>query len=330
MSGDSIRIRIENEIFGRMEKKYSEEEQANYLMSLLMENYPLLSAVTISVAPEGEALSVFAHRGLSGKFIKEMYTKKTLLPVIAAALKDQVIVTGEDERAGDPSFRLEHAYRSLFAVPCRLQGETLGVFLVDSDDPGLFTRGKGDPFLAYARLATFFLSLRVLRGRISRVPDVDSVSGFYSFKYFHEVLHRELSRGKKFRHPVSLLFLKVRSLREMNQVYGHVAADAALAEIAGRIRGNLREVDYAARAAGMVYTVLPQMAKAEAVEVARRIVKAMNESPVRKGDISLTVAIGVTQYPKDGDTERVLIPHTEAMVHESMRKGGNAFTAYGD
>ena len=69
MSGGNIRIRIENEIFGRMEKKYSEEEQANHLMSLLMDNYPLLSAVTIAADSLGKNLSVFAHRGLSGNFI---------------------------------------------------------------------------------------------------------------------------------------------------------------------------------------------------------------------------------------------------------------------
>ncbi len=327
MSGESIRKRIVNEMFGRMEKKYSEEELANYLMSLLMDSYPLLSAVTVSVDPGGEGLSVFAHRGLSGNFIKEMYAKKTL-PVIAEARKDPVLVVGGDERARDPMFRLEHAYRSLYAVPCRLQGETLGVFLADSDDPDFLTPETKESFLVYARLVTFFLALRTLRGMVPRVPGVDPVTGLHSFKYFHEVLHRELSRGEKFGHPVSLLYLKVRNLREMNEVYGHVAADAALAEVAKRIKGTLREVDYAARSGGMFYIVLSQMGKTEAGNVAKRIIDSMNASPVGKGDILITVAIGVAQYPKDGDTERVLIPHTEAMVHESVRKGGNALTIY--
>lgn len=329
MNGESIRKRIVGEMFGRMERKYSEEELANYLMSLLMDSYPLLSAVTVSVDPGGEGLSVFAHRGLSGNFIKGMYARKTL-PVIAAARKDPVFVGGDDERARDPSFRLEHAYRSLYAVPCRLQGETLGVFLADSDDPGFLTPETKESFLVYARLVTFFLALRTLRGMISRVPGVDPVTGLHSFKVFHEVLHRELSRGEKFGHPVSLLYLKVRNLREMNAVYGHVAADAALAEVAERIKGTLREVDYAARSGGMIHLVLSQMEKTEAANVAKRIVDSMNASPVGKGDILITVAIGVAQYPKDGGTERVLIPHTEAMVHESVRKGGNAFTIYPD
>jgi len=329
MRGDNTRLRIENKIFSRMGKKYSEEEQANYLMSLLMDNYPLLSAVTIAMDPEGEKLSVFAHRGLSGKFIKEMYTKKAL-PVLRKACENPVTVSGGDARAQDPSFRLEHGYKSLFAAPCRLQEETLGVFLVDSDDPGLLTPETQETFLACARLATFFLALRSLRGKISQVPDIDSVTGLYSFKSFHEVLHRELSRGKKLHYPVSLLFLKIRNLREINGVYGHVVADAALAETARRIRERLRDVDYAARSGGMIYIVLPQMGKTGAAKVAGQIVEAVNASPVGKGDIRLMLAVGVTEYPKDGETERVLIPHTEAMVHESLRKGGNAVTVYRD
>ncbi len=328
MSGDGIRNRIENEIFSRLEKKYSEEELANYLMSLLMDQYPLLSAVTIALDPEG-GLSVFAHRGLSGNFIKEMYARKSF-PVIEAARREPVSVGGSDRRVSDPLFRLEHGFQSMYAAPCRIQGETLGVFLADSDDPGFFTPEMRESFLAYTRLAAIFLALRVLRGKVSRVPDVDSVTGLCSFRVFHEILHRELTRAKKLDHPVSLLFLKVRRLREMNDVYGHVAADAALRVISERIRGMLREVDCAARSGGMIHIVLPQMTKAEAAGAAGKIVKAMNDSPVGKGDIFLTVAIGVTQYPKDGVTERVLIPHTEAMVHESLRKGGNAFTVYRD
>ncbi len=329
MSGEGIRKRIVDEMFVRMEKKYTEEELANYLMSLLMDNYPLLSAVTISAEPGEKGLSVFAHRGLSGNFIKEMYAKKTL-PVVAAALKDPVFVGTGDKRLPDPSFRLEHAYRSLYASPCRLQGETLGVFLADSDDPDFLTPEAKESFLVYVRLVTFLLALRRLRGMIPRVPGEDPVTGLHNFKFFHEVLHRELSRGEKFSHPVSLLYLKIRNLREMNEVYGHVAADAALAEVAGRIKGNLRVVDYAARSGGMIYVVLSQMPKAEAANVAKRIVESMDASPVSKGEIRLTVAIGVAQYPKDGNTERVLIPHTEAMVHESVRKGGNTFTVYPD
>jgi len=327
LSQEPRRIRIENELFARMERKGSEETQANLLMSLLMDHYPLLSSVAIVVEPGTGTPTLFAHRGLSHQFIKEIYAGKAL-PVLAAALRGEVHVGPGDPRAKDPAFRIEHEYRSLLAIPCRTQEETLGVFVADSSDPELFTEELREDFRAYARMVALLLALRSLKGRISKVPDVDSVTGLITFKGFHEVLHRELTRAGKFQYPLSLLFLRIQNLREMNDVYGHVAADALLVEAAAKVREHLRVVDSPARSGGMLYVVMPRLGKEDAARTAERIAGAMDSSPVGKGKVFLRFAIGVTTYPEDGATERVLIPHTEAMVLESIRKGGNAVSVF--
>ncbi len=328
MSYAETRIRIENEIFSRLERRLSEEEQANHLMSLLMDNYPLLSAAVLA-ADGGKSPLFFAHRGLSGNFIKGLYARNSL-PVIDAALEGEVVLRGSDPRLSDPAWRFEHESGSLYAAPCRLQGETLGVFLAESADPELFSSAVGEEFRIYARLCAVYLSLHAFRRRISRVPDIDSITGLNNFKFFHEVLHQELTRGKKLKHPVSLVFLKVRHLREMNDVFGHVAADKALAELARVVREQLREVDYIARSGSMIFVVMPQMGKQEAAGVARNVLDAMNAAPAGFREGMLRLAVGVASFPKDGETERVLVPHVEAMVHESARKGDNAVTVFKD
>jgi len=324
---DPRRIRIENELFARLERKGSEETQANLLMSLLSDHYPLLSAVAVVVEPGTGEPTLFAHRGLSHRCIKEIYAGKEL-PVLALGLREEVHIGPGDDRAKDPAFRVEHAYGSLLAVPCRIQGEPLGVFIADSPEPDLFAGETREDFRAYARMVALLLALRNLKGRISKVPDVDSVTGLITFKGFHEVLHRELTRARKFRHPLSLLFIRIQNLREMNNVYGHVEADAALAEAAARIRDHLRVVDSPARSGGMIYVVMPSMGKEDAARTAEKVCGAMEASPVGKGKILLRFAVGVTTYPEDGESERILIPHTEAMVLESIRKGGNAVSVY--
>lgn len=85
MSSEPSRIRIENELFARLGRKGSEETQANLLMSLLMDHYPLLSAVAIVAEPGARKPTLFAHRGLSHQFVKEIYAGKAL-PVLEAAL----------------------------------------------------------------------------------------------------------------------------------------------------------------------------------------------------------------------------------------------------
>jgi diguanylate cyclase (GGDEF)-like protein len=321
-------MQIENEILSYLGKRYTEETQAGHLMTLLMDSYPLLSISLIAVDKNRSPL-VFAHRGLSGNFIKDLYAKGTL-PVIDAALSGEVVLAGGDERLSDPAWRFEHESRSLYGAPCRVQGETLGVFLADSREPALFDPQTREAFRTYAQLSAVFLALRVFHHETTRIPDIDSLTGLSNFKFFHEVLHRELARGKKFDKAVSLMFIKIRHLREMNDVYGHVAADTALVDLARTIKATLREIDYVSRSGSMIYVVMPETSKEEAGRIASNIVAALNAAAPGRLKVTLKVAIGVATYPTDGDTERVLIPHTEAMVHESVRKGGNAVTGFGD
>jgi len=328
MSSISTRFRIESDILGRLEGRCSEEELANHLMSLLVDSYPLLSAAVLA-ADAGKAPVVVAHRGLSGSFIKELYAKGTV-PLVDAAFSGEVLLPGGDPRLSDSAWRFEHEGKSLYAAPCRLQGETLGVFLADSGNPDLFTPDLRGAFRTYARLCAILLSLRSFHQKVSRLPDVDPVTGLNNFRFFHEVLHRELMRGRRFGHPVSLVFLKIRHLRRMNEVYGHVAADQALVEFVRVVRNVLRDADYAARSGSMIYLVMPEMGKDDAAKAASRILAAIGESPPGHREVLLKAAIGVASCPQDGDTERVLIPHVEAMVHESIRKGDNAVTVFKD
>jgi diguanylate cyclase (GGDEF)-like protein len=329
MSPIDTRIRVENEILAFLGKRLSEEKQAGHLMTLLMDRYPLLSAAVLAV-DEGRSPLVFAHRGLSGSFIKELYARGTL-PVVDAALSGEVVLSGDDSRLSDPAWRFEHPSPGVFAAPCRLQGEALGVFIAEAREVGVFDVPEAtEAFRAYAQLSAFFLALRGFHHDISRIPDKDSLTGLHNFKFFHEVLHRELTRGKKLGNPVSLMFVKIRHLRETNDVYGHVAADRALVDLARLVRAELREVDYVARSGSMIYVVLPETSKEEARKVAGKILAAMNAPGRERLEVTLNTAIGVTAFPADGQTERVLIPLTESMVNESVRKGDNAFTVFGD
>jgi diguanylate cyclase (GGDEF)-like protein len=328
MSPVNTRIRIESDVLATLGKRLSEEKQAGQLMLSLTDSYPLLSATLLAV-DEGRSPLVFAHRGLSGNFIKELYAKGSV-PVIDAGLSGKIVLSEGDPRLNDPAWRFEHEAKSLFAAPCRIQGETLGVFVADSADPKLFDGETLEAFRSYAQHCAVFLALRGFHHEISRIPAIDTLTGLHNFKFFHEVLHQELARGKRLEHPVSLMFIKVRNIREMNDIYGHIAADNALVDLARRVKGQLREVDYVARSGSMLYVVMPETPKEAAGKVASKIVMAMNAAPRERLEVALRTAIGVTTFPGDGETERTLIPLTESMVRESVRKGENALTLFGD
>ncbi len=328
MSPVNTRMQIESGILTYLGQRHTEETQAAHLLGLLMDSYPLLS-VSILAVDKNRSPVVFSQRGLSGSFVKDLYAKGTL-PVIGAALSGEALLPGGDLRLLEPGWRFEHDSKSLYAAPCRIQGETLGVFIAEFREPSLSDPATRDAFRAYAQLSAVFLALRGSQQGITRVPEIDPLTGLNTFKFFHETLHNEISRVKRSDKPVSLMFIKIRHLRELNDVYGHVVADHALVELARMVKLQLRAVDSISRSGSSFYVVMPETPKEKALAVASRIVAAMDATPPGDKVVVLKTAIGVAAFPVDGHEDRVLVSHTEEMVHESVRKGGNSVTVFGD
>lgn len=325
MTPASTREQIGNDFLAYLGKRDSEETQASHFLSVLFDSYPLVS-VTILALDKGKAPVVFAHRGLSGIFIKDFYAKGTL-PVVKAAISGEVVLKGGDPRLSDPDWRFGHQCRAFYAAPCRIHGKVTGVFLAEFREAVLDDPATLEAFGAYAQMSAILLALGEEPGVR---PDTDSLTGLGTFRAFHDVLHREIPRGKRLKQPVSLMIIKVRFLRELNDVYGHFVADQALVDVSRMVAKQLRGMDHISRSGSSFYVVMPGTPKEKAVAVAERIVSTMNAEPPGKKDVTLKVAIGLGAFPKDGETERVLIPHVEGMVHESVRKGGNVYTVFGD
>jgi diguanylate cyclase (GGDEF)-like protein len=325
MTSPSTREQIGNDFLAYLGKRDSEETQASHFLSVLMDSYPLLS-VSILTLDKEKAPVVFAHRGLSGSFIKDFYAKGTL-PVVKAAFSGEVVLKGGDPRLSDPDWRFGHECKAFYAAPCRIHGKISGVFLAEFREAALDDPATLEAFGAYTQMAAILLAMG---GETAVRPDTDSLTGLGTFRAFHDEMHREIPRGKRLNQPVSLMIVKVRCLRELNDIYGHFVADQALVDVSRMVAKQLRGTDHVSRSGSSFYVVMPGTPKEKAAAVAERIVAAMNAEPPGKKDVTLKVAIGLGAFPKDGETERVLIPHVEAMVHESVRKGGNAYTVFGD
>jgi diguanylate cyclase (GGDEF)-like protein len=70
--------------------------------------------------------------------------------------------------------------------------------------------------------------------------------------------------------------------------------------------------------------MLPQTALPGAVEVAERIRKRMaEETQSDEREVSLTLSIGVAEYPKHGDTTQALIAAADAALYQAKRRGRN-------
>jgi diguanylate cyclase (GGDEF)-like protein len=118
----------------------------------------------------------------------------------------------------------------------------------------------------------------------------DPLTGLWNRRLAMSRLQEELARALRYGQPLSLLFIDVDWLKQVNDKGGHSAGDAALKTVADAIQSSCRVVDLAARFGGDEYMVIASNTAAVAgVSLGERIRTAVRE---RSGG-TVSVSIGV-------------------------------------
>ena len=128
----------------------------------------------------------------------------------------------------------------------------------------------------------------------------DALTGLYNRRHFEARLADELENRDRCGVPAACLLLDLDHLKEVNDVYGHLAGDAMLREFAGIIRRCTRKGDVAARLGGDEFALLligvtPSTARA----AAERVRTAVEAATFRfQGTpIPITTSIGASCFP---------------------------------
>ena len=155
----------------------------------------------------------------------------------------------------------------------------------------------------------------------------DGLTGVYNRREFEKRLSEETHRARRYNEVFSILMLDVDHFKDVNDRYGHQAGDEALITVADLVRLNVRPVDVVCRYGGEELTViLPQTDASGARIVAERIRSTIAESltTTPQGDtIHITVSIGLSTFPQDGDTGARLVTAADQALYAAKQDGRN-------
>ncbi len=156
----------------------------------------------------------------------------------------------------------------------------------------------------------------------------DSLTGLFNARYLYERLDKEISRAKRYGHPLSLFMLDIDYFKRFNDTYGHLSGDEALRQVALVLKESSRGTDTVARYGGEEFCViLPETDAGSAEIIAERVRRAVEAHPVPTGageeSVTLTVSIGIAQMPPALSSAEDLVRVADKALYQAKFAGRN-------
>jgi diguanylate cyclase (GGDEF)-like protein len=136
-----------------------------------------------------------------------------------------------------------------------------------------------------------------------------------------------VAHARRTRQPFAVFFLDVDHFKAINDTHGHAAGDRLLQQIAARLTAQLREADTVARLGGDEFVVLtPDLRQSgDVIAVGEKLRDAVREPVLLdEGEVRVTVSIGVSVFPDDGDDADALLRRSDSALYEAKADGRDA------
>jgi diguanylate cyclase (GGDEF)-like protein len=182
---------------------------------------------------------------------------------------------------------------SLAILPLFVSGQLIGSLNFGSKDLSRYDPGKDRFFLKQLAVKTSIcLASVVAHERISFLATRDPLTLLKNRREMEESLEQEISRARRHRYPLSLLFIDCDDFKQVNDTYGHDCGDVYLKFVADVLNDTVRKGDSAFRFAGDEFVVvLPNQNRFGAEKIAERIREQLVQSPLIYQDAVVPVHI---------------------------------------
>ena len=193
-------------------------------------------------------------------------------------------------------------------------------------DVDLPVRGGGEVAYLTQMFNEMVTRIRAAHDKLERLSETDGLTGLANRRHLMEALDVEEKRGTRYGHAFSLLMIDVDHFKKYNDTYGHQAGDVALTRVGTVLKESIRDVDRAGRYGGEEFAVvLPETPLAAALVVAERIRARMEgeKLPVKSGEASVTLSIGVAERPTHAATAAEIVAVADAALYDAKEEGRN-------
>lgn len=214
--------------------------------------------------------------------------------------------------------------RSMVVVPLKHLDTTVGVLKVISGDAAAFdemdleTLGLMSDLVA----AAMYHAARHATDELFHRATHDALTGLANRALFFDRLRQGLVQAERDALPLGILNLDMDGLKPINDRLGHRAGDAAIREVAARIKDASRQADTVARLGGDEFgVIMPGVADRDAAarhgqRLAEHIGKPFE---FERQPLQLSASVGFAIFPDDGREPDVLIERADQSMYQVKR-----------
>lgn len=177
----------------------------------------------------------------------------------------------------------------------------------------------------------YAMEMKRTEERIHHMSRYDSMTDVVNRPFLYERLELALARARRYKRVLAVLILDLDHFKGINDTLGHTIGDRLLKRVAERLTGCLRANDTVARLGGDEFAVLLSELK-EPVDVTQVVEKIMSElkkpSLIDDQELFVSVSIGSSVYPSDGDDAETLLKNADSAVQRAKQLGRNNHQFY--
>ncbi len=319
-------LELLRKVLEKVDSHLSSEEILSFALQGVKDTFDLLACSLVVVDSSRSYHKVTLSKGWSNEFIKRFHASPfTGILADFATLREPLVVREGDARHQAEGYRFEHAYAAFTAVPLAIRGKRIGFLYLSSSRKDDFTPERITMLRDVANLCTLILAHGNLEQEVINLSDFDPLTALYSYKYWHEELHRETARADQMENRLSVLAVRLNHLREYNAAVGNAKGDEALRAFSALVRQVSEEIDIPCRSGSKWYVLLTGKDAAAARKVGERLVASAKALPAL-GDPRLTLSVGAATYEK-GEGEIDFVNRAGEALVEARRLGGFSFHA---
>ncbi len=184
----------------------------------------------------------------------------------------------------------------------------------------------------YVGVMTDLTQLKRSQQQLEHLSHYDPLTDLPNRLLVQSRLEHAVEQARRHRSGVGVLYIDLDRFKNVNESLGHPAGDELLREVAGRLRGGLREEDTLSRLGGDEFLIaIENLASPdELASIANKLIALTKHPFTLQGgqEVFVSASVGMSLFPDDGDSATELIQHADAALYKAKDRGGNSFCFY--